>query len=290
MKKIILILSITLIAFSCDKVDCPNELGCFQPDCSLEGDIVEMESGFNTFEKQVIFEFTGYKCNNCPEGAEEIKSLMNKMEDTLIPISIHSGFFSIPDSDGGKFTTDYRTKAGDEYEALFQPQGYPTAIVNFQQFDNKYQQSRSVWETLLRSEIDNSNANAPTINLKSSYSKESNALIASASIQFNENSNEKYNMIFLLLEDHIIDVQDVSGTVVDDYEHKHVLRSAFGKSLGEKVNAESIASGDIFDVTTVCTKLDKSWKIEDSEVIGVLYKTNEDKTFEAVQAQKVHVK
>lgn len=290
MKKLLLIFSITFLAFSCDKVDCPNESGCVQPDCSLEGALKEKESETTSFEKQVIFEFTGYKCNNCPEGAEEIASLIGKMGDTIIPISVHSGYFAIPEPDGGKYVTDFRTTAGDELEGKFLPQGYPTAVINLKQFDNKYQQGRSIWETLLRSEIDNADPNPPSITLKSSYSEESNTMIASAKIKFNNTSSFKHNLMFLLIEDGVIDVQLYGVNFLPEYEHKHVLRTAFGKTFGEKVNTDEVSSGDEFEVETSCFKLNKEWNLENCEVVGVLYKINSDNTFEVVQAQIVHVK
>ena len=139
MKKLFYIFLISYSFFACDKVDCPNEGGCVEPEatcislagidtCELSGELTTKESEANTYRKILIFEFTGYQCFNCPEGATEIENLKNKMGDTLVPVAIHSGFYAKPNPP--KYETDFRTAAGDEYEDIFVPIGYPTGVIN----------------------------------------------------------------------------------------------------------------------------------------------------------------
>ena len=92
--------------------------------------------------------------------------------------------------------------------------------------------------------------------------------------------------MFLLIEDNIVDVQLNGADYQKNYNHKHVLRSAFGKPLGEKVNSETIAKDDDIEVMSLCLKINPKWNIDNLEIIGVLY---DSETLEVEQVQTVHL-
>lgn len=295
MKKLLFLLIISSSILSCDKVDCPNEGGCVEPEatcislagidtCQLTGDLVTNESDETTFRKILIYEFTGYQCFNCPEGALEIDNLSSKMGDTLVPISIHSGFYAKPNPP--KYVTDFTSDAGDEYEGLFVPIGYPTGVVGMKKFDDAYQHGRSSWETLIRSEINDAPEDIPTIKLNSYYSAETNGLFAKADVKFPVATTVNHSLIFLIVEDHIVDVQLNGSELQTDYDHRHVLRGAIEKALGTKVNSVDALVDEMITVNSDYITLDDSWDLNNCILVGALI---DSKTLEVVQVQEMHL-
>lgn len=313
MKKLLLFLSLVLSIIACDKVDCPNEDGCVEPvnlcinslgvdtcqgnctnaigldTCILTGLITEHHSDSNIYQKILIEEYTGFKCTNCPDGARKIADLLTIYGDTLVPVSIHSGTFAEPGESGGhSYVTDFRTVAGDDYNTTFLEPGspYPSAVINRTRFNSLYVQKKENWQTIINSEISNSTSTVPVLKVHTFYSEESHSLYCEASILFNESSSTNYGIVFLLIEDNIIDVQLDGGTFVEDYDHHHVLREALSNPFGDPVNATSVSIGEEITVGSDYLELDAFWKANDCEVVAVLVDLSSS---EVKQAQSVHI-
>ena len=299
MRKVFYILISITLFFSCDKVDCPNEIGCVEPKvntscvseilgydtCKLSGSLTIHLSDTIDYKRALIEELTGYKCNNCPKGAAEVGNLLGIFGDTLVAISIHSGSFAVPGEDqGDEYITDFRTDIGDELTSLYQVFGYPNGIVNKKKFDDAYTQGISNWRTSIQSEVDNSPTEVPQLNITSHYSSETSILFVSSNIKYN--TSEDHSLMFLLVEDNIIDVQKDGTTYVPNYTHRHVLRASLTKALlGSVISSTDLTIGT--DMNSDYFAIDPSWNIENCEVIAILYNTS---TQEAAQVQKVHVK
>lgn len=295
MKKIIYIVLFTSFIFACEKVDCPNTGGCVEPEkscinslgidtCLLFGTLQIKESEPTTFRKILIKEFTGYKCFNCPEGAEEIERIKSLVGDTLVAVAVHSGIYAKPDNE--KYITDFRTETGNEYESMFIPIGYPTAVVNMKKFDDNYQQGRTKWAESIRSEINNSPQNVPSIKLKSYISNDAQKFFAQATISFSEANSTNHNLIFLFVEDHIIDVQLNGNEYQTNYDHRHVLRSAITKHLGERVNTEPINQGDSILISSDYLDLQPEWDLDNCYLVGILYNAD---NLEVVQVHEMSI-
>ena len=111
-------------------------------------------------------------------------------------------------------------------------------------------------------------------------------LLGQAEISFSEASTENHSLIFLLIEDHIVDVQLNGSEYQTDYEHKHVLRGAMEKALGEKVNDTEVAGDETFTVNSNYIDIDPSWDLDNCMLVGVLINTE---TLEVVQVQEMHI-
>ena len=100
MKRIVLFLSV-LIAFSaCDKIDSDN---------FIDGEIIVQPEDID--RKILIEDFTGHKCQNCPDAAAEIHNIQNTFPNQVVAIAIHAGYFSEPNPPQAPYlTTDFRTE------------------------------------------------------------------------------------------------------------------------------------------------------------------------------------
>lgn len=305
MKKILFIFIIGTLFYSCDKTDCPNEQGCVEPKtpvdtnctgylgidtCLLSGPITIHTGGDlnSSFRKMVIEEYTGYKCTNCPDGARKIDELKNSYKDTLIAISIHAGSFAKPKPEDG-YVTDFRTSAGDAYndEFLGPGAGYPNSVINRTKYDgSSYSPPLALWNYQLRTFIDFSSLTPPSILLTSYLSVDANTVLVKAEVKFNEATTNKHRLIFLCLEDDIVDVQLDGGTFLTDYAHKHVLRGAMELSGGETINDLEVAVGDIKTAESSYFALDPSWQTDKIEIVALLIDSDSK---EIVQAELVHI-
>ena len=75
---------------SCDIVETPymnNE------------NINTIDTNSNSYVKKVLIEdFTGHKCPNCPQAANEIKAIQDIYGDQVIAIAIHTSSFERPNN------------------------------------------------------------------------------------------------------------------------------------------------------------------------------------------------
>src|SRR6186713_1163342 len=102
MKKFTLAVMIVagLFLHGCDKVDAPYG----QPAAETGGT-----------QKVLLEDLTGFHCTNCPDGHRKAKQLKELFGDRLYLLSVHAGFFAMPNIWGNPlYTYDFRNPAGDE--------------------------------------------------------------------------------------------------------------------------------------------------------------------------------
>lgn len=308
MKNLLFVLIIGFSLYSCNKVDCPNEVGCVEPSivvdtnctsiegidtCILAGDVVIHKSDSIKFQKIVIEEYTGFKCTNCPKGAREIDRLKGIYGDTLISVSIHAGSFAKPGTSGGhEYVTDFRTDAGDEYNDFFlgPGAGYPNGIIQRTKFNGTdYSPTdETQWENAFLTVKSNLvTVNPPEIALTSYLSESTRKVLVKANVLFNEATSNNHRIIFLCLEDGVVDVQLDGADFIEDYEHKHVLRGAMNNSAGELINESPVAVNESKEAFSTYFDLAPNWDINNIEIVAMLVNVDSK---EIVQAEVVHLK
>ena len=122
MKKGFLIIStLLLILNSCDKIE--------------ENNFIDGENQTNTIKgvikKILIEDFTGHRCQNCPQAAEELHAIQEAFPEQIVGIAVHAGEFATPyPSEANRYTTDFRTEEGTDIHDAFLASAYPTGMVN----------------------------------------------------------------------------------------------------------------------------------------------------------------
>lgn len=198
-------------------------------------------------QKVLIEEFTGFQCTFCPQGSDEIESLIALNQGNVIGISIHSGFFAKP---GPKNKFDFRTPDGDElYNILGAGAFYPAASINRFNFSGQgLINSQGSWAGSIQQLL-----SKPA---KASLKIETEFDIASRSLKINingvakESFQEKLLLHIMITESNIIDFQkdyrvQPSGEVLD-YVHKHVFRDAITSVLGDDFVTNPV-QGQVFN-------------------------------------------
>lgn len=200
-------------------------------------EIPPLGQGIASDRKVLIEEFTGVRCPNCPQGAAEIENLLAIHGKNLVAVSIHAGEFTDPLPETQH---EFRTDEGNSLLGyLGAPLGYPSAVVDRRQFSgsNSLQSFKSKWAGNIVSELQRKPDMA--LILDRNYDNSTRQLSVNVTILPSKTLSGEHRLSLMVTETGIKDAQDVLGTVVLDYTHKHVLRDMFtpfdGLVLTEKL-------------------------------------------------------
>ncbi len=268
---IVFALSISLLISACDKIDMKD---------------VHKEVTFNgSNQKVLIEEFTGHHCPNCPKAHKKIHELIEAYGDTnVFAVAIHAGSFATPSS--APFDYDFRTDVGNTYFNEFQPQGFPTGMVNRTMKDNNILQDVNSWDGLLGSIRERI---APmNIEVKVDEVGKQNTISGKVNLSFIKDFQEKAKLQIIVTEDSIIKAQEVAekGGVVEDYVHMHVLRGAVNGNWGEALPNDSYAANETATISFNNYALGDDWAPKNLMILAYLYNAD---TKEVIQVNGTKV-
>lgn len=178
----------------------------------------------------LIEDFTGVLCGNCPDGDAVIENVMLAQPDLVHGISIHTGHYAEPQ---GSALPDYRSEAGDAIADHFQPDGFPSGMINRRNIDGTgVVTGRGVWVAQARKEA---HTTAP-VNLwmQSTYSAQDRTL--SIDVEGYALETGTRSLAIALTQNHLIGHQSGARNQTS-YDHSRVLRDyvtpVWGDPLGE---------------------------------------------------------
>ena len=234
----------------------------------------------------LLEEFTGKGCTNCPKGSRELENLLTQFPNNLVAVSLHAGFFANPQFFPlGEY--DLRTEEGEFLiEYLSQPLGYPSGVVNRTPVNGDMQISLNQWASAITSAIQV--PPAIDISIERTYDVQSRQLVVTVSGIGKETLSGEIRVSIMLTESGIIDAQDdfEAGGIVEDYEHKHVLRDMMTPVTGAPV-LSAITTGQTFSETFTKT-LDDVWDADKMEITAFVSLVN-GSDFPVLQAATVHL-
>lgn len=239
-----------------------------------------------TGRRVLVEEFTGVKCVNCPEGSKKIEELVAQHGEYIIPISIHSGFFSNP-YDSSLY--DFRTPQGTNLESnLLGPvSGYPAATVNRTLYGNETELpiSLSKWAGYIIQDI----LQAPKVevDITPTYDTTSRQLSVTVDLDFAETVTEPLGISVVITEDDIVDYQLDKGGLKSDYNHKHVLRTMLTNYAGDAIAIGQTKAGSTPSFTYTFT-LPPNWNEDKCEIIAFV--SHKGAKLDVLQANKVQLK
>ena len=261
----------------------------------------------NSFVKKVLIEdFTGHRCPNCPEAAEELAALQNFYGERVIGIAIHpSSTFAIPDPlTSSKFTYDFRIEFGDDIDNLFDltTVGLPRGMVNRTGFDTDHQLGKDEWSSVVQTEL----AKDPIFGITISSDVNNGNGTINVDVEALTDLNNQYNIVICLTENGIFEWQkDNTAGDIEEYEHNHVLRTILNTTFGESMG-NSFVNGNIWekDYSIEITSLEdanenyslntlvmgngncKGWNEDNMEIVAYIYNSD---NYEIVQVEDIHL-
>ncbi len=228
----------------------------------------------------LIEELTGVDCPNCPKGSTILNNLIAQFEGQVIGIGIHGDLLTTPLS-GSKY--DFRNEFSQQIEQSFGIFAKPCAVINRVQFPDQGEleiYGEDTWLTYVVQELEK----APKIEL--SVSSAYNSSNRTAAIEVNatglENVSDQLKLSVVITEGNIIDVQKDQSEIIQEYNHKHVLRTMLTNWDGDNFSSgidvgQTVTSSFNFEVP----EEEGLWKIEDLEV--VVYVTGPDGVLQAAE-------
>lgn len=232
MKKVLIFLSIAFIFMSCNKIEGPYVTKSGQADVDIE--FPELDT--NAVYRKILFEeYTGHCCIGCPEGHEIVELLKRSYGDTLIPISIHAGYFAEPEN--GLFSYDFRTTAGEELNTDYSITNNPQAIIN----RDSEPLDKSSWAGELNYADRTKYAAIQIVNI---FDDDYNALGVYTKTTMLRDYPGQVKISLFLIEDNIIRPQKYSDHIDTNYVHNHVLRYGINGTYGEIVSANGYVQKD----------------------------------------------
>jgi len=269
--------------FSCDEIEGP-----FGENNSNNGGV---DTSVVYFRKVLIEDFTGHTCGNCPRAAEKIELIKENNGDRIVSMAVHVGFFAEPSAPGSEFGTDYRTATGNELDQFFgnAAAGLPNGLINRKSFSGQTIIQYNDWAAKVN-ELVNLPAEA-WIESSVSFNPTTRVVSFSAQTTILQNIEEPLRIAMYLVEDSIQSPQKdyaptVPGGVIENYMHRHTLRTAINGAFGESLSTDLTFSANQQFTTTGSYTIPSTWIWSKMQVITVLYKTA---TKEVVQVDEKHL-
>ena len=264
---LIIITAILSISFmSCDKVEAP-----------YKEEITKKE----TAKKVLLEDFTGHKCINCPAAHDIAHDLTNIYgEDTLIVVSIHSGFYASPA--GAPYDYDFRTEAGTEYASAFAVQGYPMGMIDRINDGGNYLLDVNKWGTKVVQQFEE----VPQIGIEIIATTSGNKISGDIKINFLNDINQATKLQLWVLEDNIIKAQLTPEGDEEDYVHNHVLRGAINGIWGEDLPSDSYAAEDSETMSFSDFQIGDDWVMSELAIVAFVYDSDSKKIIQ-VEKKKV---
>jgi len=226
-----------------------------------------------TNQQKVILleEFTGVRCPNCPAGSELAEELASQYADQVIIVSIHSGVFSIPYANAENF----KIEDGVEIENLLgKAAAYPSAAINRKLFEGENRPiiPSTKWNNYIKAELDEpalAHLNLNNVNY------ETGNLQLTTQTQFFEEIENTVKLSIMLIEDGIISPQDVDGTKVEDYVHKHVLRAMLSPFNGTLIDL-SANPDSTYQNSFTFNQFNSDWDENNMSIVAFLHGSGND--------------
>ncbi len=185
-----------------------------------------------TLKNALLEEFTGYRCQNCPEGHREAQAIVNNNPGRAFVIAIHQGYYSngIPD-----YTTPFGNALADQAGV----NGWPSGTVNRHLFaGTKTAMSVGNWagpcNTILQE------MSPVNIGAMSDYNASTRKLTITVELYYTANAPAASNFINVaLIQDSIYGPQ-TGGIPSDNYLHMHMLRHLITGQWGDEVTTTTL--------------------------------------------------
>ena len=253
MKKLISLSLFLFLAGACDKI--PEGEYIKEPTDNGNDCTPTLQS--DTLQRVLLEEFTGVKCNNCPEANRQAKNLQTVYGDQLILLAIHAGNLATTDA---QHPRAFNTEEGTELFNFFNLFGVPVGFVNRKDYSSASPfdiiKLQADWGNEVQTLLNESPEVAIGIN-EVDFNANNRNLIIDGRIEVLAGIPEGdiYYSVYLA-ENNIISPQTMGDKTVNaNYEHNHVFRGSFNGTYGEPI-----------DLSAGCAEFSKEM-IVDNEIV-----------------------
>ncbi|MDP1727062.1 MAG: Omp28-related outer membrane protein [Bacteroidota bacterium] len=228
----------------------------------------------------VIEEFTGVRCPNCPAAQKEAAAIATNNPNRVHIITIHpfdkvnplTTPFSSSDPHPSKY--DFRTLAGAKIFELVGPtNSLPIGSVNRILFPGET--SRNIDYQKWAAHV-NSQLSIPTpLNIALKAKNTNDSITIDVTLKYTDFvADSAQYLTLVIIESGMIDPQESTNTggqkiIVEDYEHKHVLRAIVTDYYGDLLKAK-LEPGRVF-FKRYTYKRDTSWVKTNLDIVAMVH-------------------
>ena len=215
----------------------------------------------------LIKDFTGVRCNNCPEAAEYAHNLQHQLdEDHIFIMSVHAGFLAQPTGQFPNFLTDEGTEwyGGNSSNPLFAVDHVALTEGN----------------TLFVEQIDAPVAAALEeeqsfeIRLTPRYDESNRQLEVGVNVFALADQDGRFYITACLIEDHIIGWQTIPGSINKEYDFRNVFRGTFNGAYGEVFEDTHVETDDTFSFS-YSKEINSDYNADECYVMVYVYDKNQ---------------
>ena len=236
----------------------------------------------------IIEDLSGASCPNCPKGNTAIENILNKFPGRVAAVAIHGDFLSKPTS---KSKYDFRNPKAKDLENWFKPWfGKPSASINRVPDENDIIMIGipDLWQAAVEKELQKPHVMNIIPEIK--YNRNTRKVdleIAAIPLQ---NLDGNYNISVFITESNIVDAQTNGPAIIENYNHKHILRDMMTKFDGDAFGT-SLKKNDIIRRSysyTLPNTPDGLWVPENLEIVISIHKNEaKDKSVAQVYYSKL---
>lgn len=244
----------------------------------------------STIARRVLLEeFTGHRCSTCPAAHVVAQQLDALYGDRLIVVGIHAtatfGAPLNPPAADGRYSTDFRTPAGDTYTTTFGVSFLPTGMVGRKVYNSSITIAQGSWGSAIADIIDQPALFELWFDALQ-FNASTNTVSATVKAVTQQAIDADHKLTIHLLEDRVIDWQlnaSVSPPDIADYEHRHVLRNTLNGTWGEDAVAAGMAAGDTLTFVVNGFAVDPAWNAANCSLVAYLYNVSTNEVMQAVE-------
>lgn len=244
---------IILMTYSCVKEQIPAGLVLNQT--VSFSDTTYTISQIPTTQTRVIFveEATGVHCTNCPAGAAELRTIKNANPNRIISTAVYSPFLN-----NFQPPAKYNFNSQDALDLVIflgnSDPSKPSAAINRistttnqANTGNPYFYKQSDWNSTINGML----AQTTPLNIDLEVFANGSDYRLKSKVTFTDTITSDLAYSVFLIEDDVVDIQDTTGSEIEDYEHMHVLRKIVTPLAGSSfLNDQPTKSkGTVFERT-----------------------------------------
>lgn len=239
----------------------------------------------------LIEELTGVSCPNCPVGTAKLKELKSLYGERIVIIGVHGSFLSWPTPES-KY--DFRNEKAADIEDYLRPwEGKPAAAVNRVQYTDELSVSTpDLWSNYIDEELEKDHV--MNLLMTTEYNNENREVKIDVTVipLIDFDLEDKLHISVAVLESEIEDAQEDPNTIIEEYEHNHVLRDMLTDFKGTPINkALTKNEAEKFSFNYIIPEADEGdelWIPEHMEIVAYVNKVNGD-TKDVLQAVETKV-
>ena len=283
MKRFSLIITtaaVVLGMMSCDKLKEPYIVESIVTESDTIPLVASDTINFDGKKVTLLEDYTGVKCNNCPEAGALALQLQEQYEGHLVVLGVHpKGALQNP---AGGFP-DFRTEDGNEWNNAFNIAAYPNGLVN--RIGGVL--GAAQWASAVSSYM---NTQAPVrLIVKTEFDETTRELKISIHSKFLQQfEGADIRLITCMMEDNILGKQVTPDGIDENYMHRHVFRgTADGQTWGRLLSSSDIINAGQNFITNMKFILNDDYNPDQFYIVAFI--TDND-TKEVLMAAETKIK